>query len=411
MLTYMMISWRNIWRNKRRSLVVISSIALGIFAMIFSMAFMNGMNVQAVENTISTSLGHIAVHKEGFQDNMKLELNFRADDVMLKKIEENPHVTGVAPHVKIQGMVRSSEAARGVLIVGIEPEKEKKISRIEYYTIKEEGSRFLSSPNDDSILISKSMAEKLDLLVGDRLVVMIQDSENRITGVGLKIEGLFETPVSSFDKNVVFMGIDKLQEVTGIGENISELTVILDNKKRVDRIKQEFISSINNNNLEILSWKDMAPNLVSAIKLFDNMMYIFFSIIFITVIFSVANTLIMAIMERFHEIGVMKSIGTRPRLIFFMVIFEAVNLGIVGLLGGMVAAIIVVLILSVTGIDLSFYMESMRLWGTGSIIYPVMKTLDVVVATFIVFFTVIVAALYPGIKAARIKPLEALHYV
>jgi ABC-type lipoprotein release transport system permease subunit len=308
-------------------------------------------------------------------------------------------------------MVRSSEASRGVLIVGIEPEKEKRISRIEYYTKKEEGSRFLSSPDDDSILISQSMAEKLDLLVGDRLVVMIQDRDNRITGVGLKVEGLFETPVSSFDKNVVFMGIDKLQEVTGIGENISELTVILDNKKRVDRIKQEFISSINNKNLEILSWKDMAPNLVSAIKLFDNMMYIFFSIIFITVIFSVANTLIMAIMERFHEIGVMKSIGTRPRLIFFMVLFEAVNLGIVGLLGGMVAAIVVVLILSVTGIDLSFYMESMRTWGTGSIIYPVMKTLDVVVATFIVFFTVIVASLYPGIKAARIKPLEALHYV
>ncbi len=407
----MMISWRNIWRNRRRSLVVISSISLGIFAMIFSMAFMNGMNIQAVENTISTSLGHIAVHKKGFQDNMKLEFHFRADDRMMKKIEEDPHVTGVAPHVKVQGMVRSSEASRGVLIVGIEPEKEKSVSKIESYTLKEEGSRFLSSSGEDSILISKSMAEKLDLLVGDRLVVMIQDSDNRITGVGLVVEGLFETPVSSFDKNVVFMGIKKLQEITGIGENISELTVILDNKKRVDRTKERLIGSINNKSLEVLSWKDMAPNLVSAIKLFDNMMYIFFAIIFVTVIFSVANTLVMAIMERFHEIGVMKSIGTRPRLIFFMVIFEAVNLGIVGLLAGMVAAVVVVLVFSVTGIDLSFYMESMRLWGTGSIIYPVMKTLDVVVATLIVFFTVLVAALYPGIKAARIKPLEALHYV
>ncbi len=411
MFTYMMISWRNIWRNKRRSLVVISSISLGIFAMIFSMAFMNGMNIQAVENTISTSLGHIAVHKKGFQENMKLELNFRADADILKIIEEEPHVAGVAPHVKIQGMVSSSETSRGVLIVGIDPIREKSVSRIEYYTLKEEGSDFLASPDDNSILISKSMADKLDLLVGDRLKVMIQDSDNNITGVGMKVRGLFETPVSSFDKNVVFVGIKKLQEITGIEENISELTIILDSKYRVDKTKKKLISSINNKNLEVLSWKDMAPNLVSAIKLFDNMMYIFFAIIFITVIFSVANTLVMAIMERFHEIGVMKSIGTRPRLIFFMVLFEAVNLGIVGLLGGMIAAIIVVLILSVTGIDLSFYMESMRLWGTGSVIYPVMKMLDVVVATVIVFFTVIVAAFYPGIKAARIKPLEALHYL
>jgi ABC-type lipoprotein release transport system permease subunit len=155
----------------------------------------------------------------------------------------------------------------------------------------------------------------------------------------------------------------------------------------------------------------MAPYLVSAVKLFDIIMYVFFMIVFITVIFSVANTLIMAIMERFHEIGVMKSIGTRPSWIFNMVLFEAINLGIVGLVAGIVVGVAITGLLAISGIDLSFYAESMRVFGTGSVIYPAIKTLDIVVATLIVLITTIIAALYPALKAARIKPLDALHFI
>ena len=151
--------------------------------------------------------------------------------------------------------------------------------------------------------------------------------------------------------------------------------------------------------------------MLRAIKLFDMTMYIFFSIIFVTVVFSVANTLIMAIMERFREIGVMKSIGTRPAFIVAMVIFEAVNLGFVGLAAGMIFGELFILIFSFTGIDFSFYSESMRTMGTGNIIYPTLKTADIAISALIVLVTTVLAALYPAFKAARIKPLEALHYV
>ncbi len=405
------IGWRNLWRNKRRSLVVISSIAVGIFAMILSMGVMNGMNNQMVENTIKTSLGHIAIHRKGFQDDMKLEYHFMPETRIIEAIESDERILAYAPRVKLQGMVRSSESSRGVMLVGIEPEMEKAVSNIYDYTIKKEGSRFLSADDDNAILISKSTADKLDLLVGDKLVVMFQDNDNEIIGVGLEIVGIFQTPIESFDKFVVFLNIKTLQRITGLNSNISELTIVLKNKRTVDRVKEKLISIINNRDLEILSWKDIAPYLVSAVKLFDTIMYIFFMIVFITVIFSVANTLIMAIMERFHEIGVMKSIGTRPSWIFNMVLFEAINLGIVGLVAGIIIGVAITGLLAISGIDLSFYTESMRVFGTGSIIYPAIKTLDIVVATLIVLITTIIAALYPAVKAARIKPLDALHYI
>ena len=379
--------------------------------MIISMAWMNGMNNQMVENTIRTSLGHIAIHSKGFQDDMKLDKNFYPAESIIKTMSDNPGIIAFAPKVKLQGMIRSSEASRGVMIVGINPEKEKNVSALFEYTSFKNGSRFLNKDDHNMALISKSLAERLDLIIGDRLVLMFQDRNNEIVGNGMKIVGLFTTPIDSFDKYMVFVPIKRLQELTNLGNNISEITILVKNSRNISSIKEYLKSGINSDSIDILTWKEMAPNLVSAIKLFDSMMYVFFMIIFITVIFSVANTLIMSIMERFHEIGVMKSIGTRPTWIFFITMFEALNLGIVGLVIGITTGTITAELLSIHGIDFSFYMESMRTWGTGSIIYPAIKTMDIIAATIIVMLTTIIAALYPAFKAARIKPLEALHYV
>ncbi|HOS41629.1 MAG TPA: ABC transporter permease, partial [Spirochaetota bacterium] len=148
MQTIFAMGWRNIWRHRRRSLVVISSIALGIFAMILSMGIMNGMNNQAIENTIRTALGHIAIHRKGFHEDMKIAHNFKSTDRIMRSIAADRRIAAAAPRVKLPGMVRSSETSQGVLIVGIDPEKEMKISNLYQYTSKENGSRFLASPDE-----------------------------------------------------------------------------------------------------------------------------------------------------------------------------------------------------------------------------------------------------------------------
>lgn len=411
MKLFFMMSWRNLWRHRRRSIVVISSIAIGIFAMMLSMGIMNGFNVQMVENTISTSLGHVAIHAKGFQDNMKLEYNFVPGEKVLRAVEANREIESYTPRLKVQGMIRSSETSRGVLIVGIDPMREKTVSKIYEYTLHENGSRFLESQEADEVLISRAMADLLNVMVGDKVVVMIQDSDNDIVGTGLIVTGIYQTPVDAFDKYMVFVGLKKLQGITGVGNAISELNIITKDKEIVESVARFLTARIDDPSLEILTWKEMAPNLVSAIKLYDSMMFVFFMIIFVTVIFSVANTLIMAIMERFHEIGVMKCIGTSPTRIFMMILFEALNLGAVGLLAGVASGLALIGALSVTGIDFSAFMESMRLWGSGSVIYPTLRLYDIAMATVVVLFTTLTAALYPAVKAARIKPLEALHYV
>ncbi len=409
--TFMMLGWRNLWRQKRRSLVVILSITIGVVLMLLQISLMNGMMSQMLDNNISTKLGHITISKKGFFDDMKLESNFFPDARMLEKISKEKNVVAVAPRVKAFAMIRTSEASRGVIVMGIYPDREKKISKINEYTIKEEGSRYLDDPASNDILISKSLAEKLDVSVGDKIVLLVQDEDNEMTGVGLTIKGLFQTPVRDYDNGVVYMGIKRFQEITGLKDNVSEIMLILGSKDIVDSVKPRLVKSISDPNLEVLTWKEMAPFLLSAIGMIDKSMLIFYFIVFITIIFSIANTLIMSIMERFHELGVMKSIGTRPSQIFFIIMFEAMNLGAVGLAVGVVISIIAVNILALTGIDFSLFNEAMRQWGAGSIIFPLIYIRDIVISVVVVEFTTLLAAIYPAVKAARIKPLEALHYI
>lgn len=411
MLLYVKLGWRNILRNKKRSAVVISSIGMGVLLMIITMSVVNGMNYQMVDNTISTSLGHVSIHKKGFSENLKPSFGFVPGDGLYDRIDGAADVKGRAARIKIQGMIRSSEASQGVVITGIDPAQERSVSMLPEYMLEGEGEGYPDSPDGDWIVISGKLAEKLDLVAGDRLVIMLQDRKDEITGESFYVRGIFVSPVESFDRFVVFTGIKKLQSLAAMGDRISEISIRTKNRDMAQDVKKELSGFITDPSIETATWQEMAPSMMSAIRLYDAMMFIFFAIIFVTVIFSVANTMIMAIMERFHELGVMKCIGTRPVNIFIMVTSEAVNLGLAGLAAGLAAGMLLVGVFTFTGIDLSFFSESMRIWGTGSVIYPLLMLKDILASMLIVFMTAVIASIYPAVKAARIKPMEALNYI
>lgn len=414
MKTFIIISWRNLWRNKRRSFVVIGSVAIGILGMMLSMAFMNSLTMQMIDNTINTSMGHVAVHKKGFRDTLKLKDSFaltKNELSVLEEMKKNKKLLAYAPRVQVSGVIYSGGSVVNTNIMGIDPVREKALSKIYDYTLKTNGSSFLDRPDMDVVLISETTAKKFDLQVGDRVAVALQDKNKKLKREALTIQGIFKTPIDTFDKYTIFVGIKKLQSMAALDDDITEVNILTTDKKRVDTVKSDVAAQLKRKDLVALSWKDRAPQLVRAVKLFDSTMYVFFAIIFITVVFSIANTLVMAIMERFHEIGVMKSIGTRPSQVFFMIIFEAINLSVVGLAVGLAASMLFIGYWALFGLDLSFYMEGMRAFGTGSILYPFLRPKDFGMSIMIILVITTIGALYPAIKAARIKPLEALTYV
>lgn len=390
---------------------MITSVAIGIFAMISAMGLLNGIMEQMVDNTINTALGHISIRSKGFQGSLRSNHSFIPTETLYAAISRiSDSQKNHAPRIKLKGMARSSASSRPVVITGIDPVKERSVSHLAEYIIPETGS-FLERSDEDTVLISKNLADALELSPGDKLIIMMQNTKGELTAAGLTIKGLFTTPMENFDRHTIFLGIEKLQTLAGFGKKISEITITLKSRDKSSAMKSTILPFVQKAGLEILTWQEMAPNLVRSIAIVDTMMYVSFFIIFITVIFSIANTLVMAIMERFREIGVMKSIGTEPRMIFFMVVFESMLLGIIGLVFGIAAGCTAMAILSIGGIDLSVYAQTLRAIGSGSIIYPSVRAFDVFMTTIIVLFTTICASIVPARKAARIEPVKALTYV
>ncbi|HQJ69864.1 MAG TPA: FtsX-like permease family protein [Spirochaetota bacterium] len=412
MKIFLLICWRNLWRHRRRSLIVISSVAIGIFAMMLSMGILNGVYYQAIDNNINIALGHVSVQAKGFRDSMTLRNSFVPDETLNRALAAlGGKSKGYAPRLKMQGMLNSSESSKGVIIVGVDPARERNVSHIRSYISGPDSGTFLPDAESNHICISRDVAEKLDVVPGDSIVVMVQDKNDEMVGVGMTVSGLFQTPIDSINQFTAFVGIRRLQEMIGAGDSISEINIALKNRDRADETKAVIAKAVRDPSLAVLTWKEMAPYLVSSIMVVDAMIYVSFGIIFITIVFSIANTLIMAIMERFHEIGVMKAIGTRPSWIFSMILFESVNLGMIGLVAGIVISWIVIGILSKVGINFSFHFEAVRAFGSGAVIYPIMRWTDVAAGGVIVMLTTVMAALYPARKGARIEALEAITFI
>lgn len=412
MKIFFMICWRNLWRHRRRSIIVISSVAIGITAMLLSMGLLNGVSRQAIDNNINISLGHLSIQKKGLRDSMSLKNSFVPDAAMVRAVNaRQDRLRGWTRRLKAQGMLNSSESSKGVIIVGVEPGREEGVSSIASYIVRPDGGSFLNETDPNGICISRVAAEKLDVTPGDTIVVMLQDGSGEMSGAGMIVRGIFQTPVDAVDQYVAFVGLKRLQEMTGAGDAVSEINMMLKKRDDADNIKRELSKEVTAPDMAVLTWKEMAPYLVSAMIVMDVMMYVSFSIIFITVIFSIANTLIMAIMERFHEIGVMKAIGTKPSWIFSMIMFESVNLGLVGLAAGIGVSAVILGILSKVGINFSFQSDTFRAMGSGSVIYPAMLLKDVAAAAAIVIVTTVAAAVYPARKGAKIGPLEAITFI
>jgi ABC-type lipoprotein release transport system permease subunit len=420
MLIYIQMSWRNVWRHRKRSAVVIVSIVVGLFAMISTIGIYNGINEQMLENQIASNIGHLSYQRKEYSGNYRAEMLFAEPVQLLAALGADKRVRSFAPRIRIEGMASGSGGARNVIITGIDPSRERALSSIADYTVTGEralrdnraaGGEYLDDPLAKEVLISTDTAVKLDLMIGERMVLSFVDARGEIIREAFIVKGLFKSPIADYDRLFVFVPIRVMQNLLGAPGLVSEVTAALYQRDDAAPLRAALVSKRDDPQIPLFTWRELAPALVSAIATFNSMMYISFAIVFVTVIFTITNTLIMSVMERFHEIGVMKSIGTPPSAIFVTIIAESFFLGLLGLICGTAVGVIFLAVVGRGGIDFAWFSSAMELWGSGSIIYPILTINDFLAATGIVLQTSLVAALYPAVKAARIKPLDALQYL
>jgi len=404
MLMLLIVSWRNIWRNKVRSGVVILAVALGVWGLLFLLGFTRGIVRDYVKSNIELQTSHFQIHHPEFKKDYEAKYTVPNPNDILDSLSEDDYADQYTTRTVAGGMLNTSRGARGMRIFGIDTEREVRVTNIDEYIV--EGS-FFKDKRRNQILISDNLAEKLKLSLKKKVVLTFQDTGGEIVSAAFRISGIFDTKNTPLDMSRVFVKKNDLNQLLGLGEDqFHEIAVRGGEIDLIDVQTDRWRTSFPD--LSIESYKDLSPEL----ELFNSQLrinLIIMTIIFmLALIFGIINTMLMAVLERIKEFGMLLSIGMNKAKVFLMVMLETIMLSMVGVPVGVLLGIFSIAYFKKFGLDLSNFSKAMQNYGINEVVRPYL-TIDVylfVVAA--VFVTAILAAIYPARKATGLNPAEAI---
>ncbi len=397
------LAWRNLWRNHRRTAIMLMAVVLGTWAMIFMTALMRGMVTEMVRDGISALPGHVQAHHPDYRDDPSIANLIAASDSDLTSRFDKADFKQWATRVRVPAVITSEYDSRGVTLLGVDPAHERDLTFVDYDDVE---GRFLESADDRGIVIGRKLAGILNTEVGKRVVLMSQDPDNEIADRGFRVVGLFDANVQSIEEAYVFIGKTTAQNMLRIGDRVSELVVLGDDYRDVEGVFDKTAALIDDGT-KIERWSELDPYLGTMLKVMDGFVFVWIVVIFLALSFGLVNTLVMAVFERVREIGLMLALGMRPINILGQIIVESLLLLAIGLGIGTALAWAAVQPIK-DGIDVSIVGEGMDMWGMSSVLYPELLLSDVILANVVVLVLGFFASLSPAWRAAHYEPIEAI---
>ncbi len=392
-----------------RSAVVIFAIASGLVGGLFSSAWMNGMAVQRVQSTFALETAHIQFHHPEFSDNFDIKKTIKSTKTKLKEIAETDGVKAVTSRFKTSAMAATANKNMGVTLVGVRTEGEKEVFDL-YKKIDSSSGSFFETSKKNSIVISKALAKELKVKLKSKIVLTFQDYNGEITGAAFKVVGIFKTDNSTWDKMHVFVQADDLAAVLEIPDDEShEIDILLEDYTQASMISEQMQKKYG----DILSedWSQIQPYISFLTEYMNIMMGVFMSIILGALGFGIVNTMLMVILERTRELGMLMAIGMTKRRVFMMIMLETLFLALVGALLGEVLSMLLIYYYGNTGIDISSMAEGMESVGYSAITFPVLEAYRYIQITMMVIIIGILASIYPAIKGLKLDPAEAIRTI
>jgi ABC-type lipoprotein release transport system permease subunit len=396
------LAWRNVLRNRRRSAVILVAIAVGLWSMLVFAGFTRGWSNDVSRNAVATLTGHMQIHALHYLQDPSVDHVMSAPGPALRALLDAKPVAAWASRVRVPAVVMSERETAGVTLVGIDPAREAGLS---FVADAVRQGRNLAGPGDDGILLGRKLAERLDTGLGKRVVLMSQAADHSVVDRGFPVVGIYRADRSSTEMTFVFVGRRAAQEMLGLGTQVSEVSLTLRDPSRVGGFVERVRAAATG--MDVQPWTRLEPMAEAMVALGQAWIWMFYVVMYIAMAFGLVNTLLMAVLERTREFGLLQALGMRPRLIVNQVLAESSVLLAVGVLTGVLLAEATLALLH-HGIDLSALAAGAEMWGMSKVIYPTLRASDVVAA--IVFIVVLgaLASLYPALRAARKVPVEAI---
>jgi ABC-type lipoprotein release transport system permease subunit len=396
------LGFRNVLRNRRRSAVILVAIAVGLWSMLVFAAFTRGWSNDVRRSAIETLTGHLQVHARGYLDDPSVDRTLAPPDGALRALLDGPQVAAWASRVRVPAVVMSERETAGVTLVGIDPVREAGLS---FVAGAVEGGRGLAGPDGDGILVGRRLAQRLRTGLGKRLVVMSQARDHSVADRGFPVVGVYDADRSSTEMTFVFVGRGRAQSMLGLGSRVSEVSAMLRDPSDLDAFSARARGAATGADVE--PWTALEPMAQAMVALGEAWIWIFYVVMYVAMAFGLVNTLLMAVLERTREFGLVQALGMKPRLILEQVLAESSVLLAAGVLaGGLLAGSTLALLRG--GIDFSAFAEGAEMWGMSKVIYPTLGLADVASAVVFVVALGVLASLYPALRAARRVPVEAI---
>ncbi len=398
------LAWRNIFRNKRRTLIAATAIGIGLAALIFVDAFMLGMSENMVRTATGSFLGDAQIHRLGFRDAQEVSLTIQALDEVTEGLVQEDIVEHFTQRTIASGMITSPANVSAINLIGVHPPTERFLSQID--DVITEGAYFEGDNNRD-IVVGAKLTEILEIGLGDRVVVTVaQAGTGDLSQEMFRVSGIYQFAGGEMNSGMAFVRIKKAQEMLAIGNDVHEIAIKFTAIAYAQDSTLPFWETYSQHGNEVLSWIELMSQLTVILEMTKYSKYIIGVILFFLVVFGIINTLFMSLYERMFEFGVLRAVGTRPFGMARIILFEAGALAVVSIGFGMLLGLLVTALLNYTGINYT----GIEMVGVTiqEFIYPTLTVEQFIIYPVWLFVFTIIAGIYPARYAAKMSPAAAM---
>ncbi len=399
------IAWRNIWRNKKRSLITISSVILAVVLATFTRSFQEGSYELMIENAIGKFSGYVQVHQKDYWEDKTLDNGIDVSDSLLHQIVSIPNIEGVNIRIESFSLASNRNNTKGTLVMGIEPEKEDSLIDLSKKIIK--GKYFGNL--DQGILIGSKLAQYLELDVGDSLVLMGQGHWGN-TAVGVfPVKGIVKMPTPNIDRQIVFMPLKTAQEYFSYPNGATSLVIKFKDADLTQEICNMLNSSLDTTQYKAMSWQKMSPEMLQQIQSDRISGVMMLNILYMIIAFGIFGTVLMMTEERKREFAMMIAIGMQKTKLIIITLYEALIMNALGIIIGIALSIPLVVYYHYYPIEMSGEMaKSIEKFGMEPVLPTIISFKIVINQALTVLIITIVAAAYPLWSILKLNVIRAL---
>ncbi|MCG9648628.1 ABC transporter permease [Vibrio brasiliensis] len=397
------LAWRNLWRNKLRTAIMLGAIVFGLVGVVAMMAFMTGLVNSMLDNAIAWQTSHIQIHNKAYVDNPDIKQRIVDSDRLIAQLDQQENIAHYSQRFIANGMVASARSTRGVRINGINIEQEQSVTPLAQHIIQGE---WLDNQGRNPVLVSDKTAQQLKLRVGSKVVLTFSDLNGEVAGAAFRVRGVFKTPSTAFDEGNIYVRQMDLTALAG-GTGAHEIAIVVNQTDKLTETVHKLTAIAGDNN-QVRDWQQVQPMLASMTNSMQTSNNIMLGIFVIAMGFGIVNIMLMSVFERSQELGVLLAVGMQKQKVFMLITLESALLGVCGSVIGISICLLLVGLFGRTGISLSALAEGLGTYGIDTLLYPQVDFDQYVTIFITVLCASIMAAFYPARQILKLRPAQAM---